>query len=241
MFLSEETDPAKKEISILRELGEMCYQKIFDRNKAAHLIKQVNVNWEFQPVDHPRYTTVLLANAEKASNLPMTELLLHNGADPNVLYGKYKTSPFCSLQFEGVMVYEDDEDRLKMAQLFLEHGADPLIEPDNSGGTLFDYVTYSVFTETAEDCDEDYLIYHARFLILLVAYGASSEYCTPCVTGVFDKADMSQYEFTLRREGNAILYGVITDRNKNIVAQLSAPTVDFWDYREERRLLSQNP
>ena len=44
MFLSEETDPAKKEIFILRELGEMCYQKNFDRNKAAHLIKQICLN-----------------------------------------------------------------------------------------------------------------------------------------------------------------------------------------------------
>ena len=205
------------------------------------MINRVDINREFQLVDHPWYTTVLLAEAERASNLPMAELLLHNGADPNVLYGMYKSSPFCSLQFEGVMVYQDDEDRLKMAQLFLEHGADPLIDPDNSGGTLFDYVTYSVFTETAEDCDEDHLIYHARFLILLVAYGVSSEYCAPRVTGVFDKTDMSQYELSVLREGDAILYGVITDRNKNTVAQLPAPTVDFWDYREEHRLIIRNP
>lgn len=241
MILFGEKNPLKKQIFILQKLERMCHQKDFEPQRAVHLIKRVDVNREFRSAIFPWYTTVLLAEAENASNLPMTELLLQNGADPNIVYGRYKSSPFCCLQFEGVMVYEDDEERLMMAQLFLEHGADPLIDPDNSGGTLFDYVTYSVFTETAEDCDEDYLIYHARFLILLVAYGASSEYCTPRVTGVFDKADMSQYEFTLLREGDAILYGVITDRNKNIVAQLPAPTVDFWDYCEERRLISQNP
>ena len=235
MILSEKRNHQQKEILLLQKLEKMCDQKYFDRNKAVHLIRQVNVNREFPSVDHPWYTTVLLANAEKASNLPMTELLLHNGADPNVLCGEYKSSPFCSLQFEGVMEHQDDEERLKMAQLFLEYGADPQIDPNRSGGSLFDYVTYSVFNETTEDYDEDYLVYHSRFLILLVAYGASSDYCTPCVTGVFDKTDMSQYAFDLLWKGNAICCGVIVDRDKNIVAQLPAPTVDFWEYREAQR------
>ena len=188
---------------MVHELEKMCLNKEFDREKAEQLIQQIDVNQIFVAESH-NYETVLLERASIWANVPMVELLLKNGADPNLVFNEEAT--LWDLQYNGD-TDEESEDRLKIAQLLLEYGADPLIDPENLGESLFDYVLDMVFNDDFGELWK----YRSRFFILLIAYGAKSEACTPRIVGSFDKAKMQQYEFYFVPEGNGRYSGVITD------------------------------
>ena len=194
---------------ILSELDKMCRQKNADIKKAEALMKQIDVNTEYVDPGWSRTITLLQAAAESA-NLEMAELLLNNNADPDFVFSKQCV--LWDLQYDDGKTIEENENRLKIAQLLLEYGADPHIDPEKTGEGLFDYVVFEVFND---DCAWGY---RARFLILLVAYGASSDYCSPRIVGSFDKKNMESYRFYLVASGKHGYSGVISDKDNAIVA-----------------------
>ena len=198
---------------MIQELIKMCTQKDFDLEKANELIQQIDVNEKFKKPDYSWNNTLLECASENA-NFSMVKLLLENGADPDIVADDL--GPLWSLQYADGETDKENKDRLKIAQLLLEYGANPLIDPENTNEGLFDYVVFKIFNDDLNDSWE----YLVRFFILLVAYGASSDYCTPHIVKEFDKADMSQYKFRFRSEGNGKYSGIITDRNDDIAAYI---------------------
>ena len=111
---------------------------------------------------------------------------------------------------------EENEQRLKIAQLLLEHGADPCIIPEQNGESLFEWVLYEVFNDSLDELWE----YRSRFFILLVAYGGKTTYCEPEIIKGFDKSDMSQYYFCLMPAKNGGYSGEVRDKNKDTIAYI---------------------
>ncbi len=148
------------EIQVLKKLAEMCQDSHFDQTEAVCLMKKADINRMFE---FAGFDTTLLETAIECFNLEMVALLLENGADPNqdAPYG----NPFWGLQYSSCEGKEKDEILLKIAQLCLEHGADPFMDPDQVGEGLFDYVLHS-----SGDDEGDQLIHRNRFLLLLIAY-----------------------------------------------------------------------
>ena len=198
---------------MIHELEKMISDKTFDTKNAEALMAQIDVNQEFVPKEH-NYKTTLLEWASMWANLPMVELLLKHGADPNRFFDNDE-STLWNLQYPDGETDEDNEQRLLITQRLLEYGADPFVDPDKTGEPLLDYVVFAVFND---DDAEDLWNYRSRFLILLVAFGAKSKYCIPRIVGEFDKANMKQYAFFMVPEGNGKYSGVITDGEGNDVA-----------------------
>ena len=198
---------------MIHELEKMISSKEFDIEKAELLIKQIDVNQEFVP-QKSNYKTTLLEWAATWANLPIAELLLKYGADPNQLFNGHE-STLWGLQYNDGENEEENEQLLLIAQRLLEYGADPLVDPENTGEPLLDYVVFSVFND--DDADELWN-YRSRFLILLVAFGAQSKYCIPRIVGEFDKTNMKQYEFFMVPRGNGKYSGLITDSQGNEIA-----------------------
>ncbi len=198
---------------MIYELETMIENKVFDADKAENIIKQIDVNQEFVAQKYNCKST-LLEWAAMWANLPMVELLLKYGADPNQLFNGDE-STLWNLQYNDGETERENEQRLLIAQRLLEHGADPLVDPDKTGEPLLDYVVYAVFND--DDAGESWN-YISRFLILLVAFGAQSEYCIPSIVGEFDKTNMKQYNFFMVPEGNGKYSGLITDGQGNDIA-----------------------
>lgn len=196
---------------MIHKLEKMCLQQEFDKDEATRIMKQLDVNQEFIPLEHS-WKTVLLEWASIWANVSMVELLLKNGANPNIVFNDEST--LWNLQYNDGETDEENENRLKIAQLLLEHGADPLIDPENTNECLYDYVMCSIFNDDFDELWE----YRSRFFILLVAYGAKTKYCNPRVVGKFDKMNMQQYKFIMVPEGNDKYSGVIRDAQGNNVA-----------------------
>lgn len=197
---------------MIHELEEMILSKTFDAKKAETLIKQIDVNQEFVTKKH-NYKTTLLEWAAMWANLPMAELLLKYGADPNQFFDNDE-STLWNLQYNDGETDEENEQRLLIAQRLLEYGADPLVDPDKTGEPLLDYVVFATFNDGVDELWE----YRSRFLILLIAFGAKSKYCIPRIVGEFDKTNMRQYDFFMVPEGNGKYSGVITDGQGNDIA-----------------------
>lgn len=197
---------------MIHELEKMISSKTFDAKKAKTLIEQIDVNQEFVTREYNCKTT-LLEWASMWASLPMVELLLKHGADPNQFFNHDK-STLWNLQYNDGETDEENEQRLLIAQRLLEYGANPLVDPDKTGEPLLDYVVFATFNDGVDELWE----YRSRFLILLVAFGAKSKYCIPRIVGEFDKTNMKQYEFFMIPEGNRKYSGVITDGQGNDVA-----------------------
>lgn len=197
---------------MIHELEKMILSKTFDAKKAEALIKQIDINQEFVTKEH-NYKTTLLEWASMWANLPMVELLLKYGADPNQFFDNDE-STLWNLQYNDGETDEENEQRLLIAQRLLEYGADPLVDPDKTGEPLLDYVVFATFNDGVDELWE----YRSRFLILLVAFGAKSKYCIPRIVGEFDKTNMRQYDFFMVPEGNGKYSGVITDGQGNDIA-----------------------
>jgi ankyrin repeat protein len=206
-----------------QRLYEMCQNNDFNIDEATSLMSEIDLN---MPFCEPRYNseTFLLYTAVFCRNIRMAELLLQNGADPNLIVDRE-----CALWDLQYCVYADEEYErnpeialaadnlnLKIAQLLLEHGADTNIAPE--GEDLFSYVVHAVFN----DFDTGRLLeYRSRFLILLIAYSGRSEYCEPEILIPFDKNNMEQYDFSfVKCPDNYHLFGEILDANCNVVARV---------------------
>ena len=206
-----------------QRLLELCKKDNFNTEEAQALLSSINAN---APLDDPSWKghkTTLLLEAILSTNLKMTQLLLKNGADPNMIWND--ENPFWDLQYneycnemyekDPEVAYAADEKRLLMAQLMLEHGADPCITVDQED--LFSYVLFAVF----EDDPGPLLDYRSRFLILLIAYGGKNHYCQPNIQKPFDKSNMAQYRFRRVPVGDGYhLTGEIVDDNYEVVATL---------------------
>lgn len=199
---------------MIRILEKMCADNNFDESIALELIKQVDVNDEFE-YSHYGLKTTLLEKAASNSNLKMTILLLNNGADPNKIFNKEECTLW-NLQYNDGETVEENEQRLKIAQLLLERGANPNIIPEKNGESLFEWVLYTIFNDSIDDLWG----YRSRFFILLVAYGGKTTYCEPEVIKDFDKSDMRQYYFCLMPEANGKYSGEIRDKNKDTIAYI---------------------
>ncbi len=192
----------------------MCADNNFDENIALEIIKQIDVNEEFERI-HYNSKTTLLEEAANNSNLKMATLLLQNGADPDKIFNKEECTLW-NLQYDDGETDEENEQRLKIAQLLLEYGADPVINPEHNGESLFEWVLYAIFNDSLDDLWD----YRSRFFILLVAYGGKTSYCEPEIIKDFDKSDMSQYYFCLISEKNNKYSGEIRDKNKHTIAYI---------------------
>lgn len=206
-----------------QRLFELCENEDFDIEEATQLISILDVN---EPVIDPSWSrehkTTFLMECVTNTNLKMAQLLLENGADPNMILND--ENAFWDLQYndysdeeyeEGNYAYQSDEKRLKIAQLMLEYGANPCIVVE--GENLFTHVAYATFNDDYGQLWE----HRSRFFVLLVAYGGKSNYCSPEILKPFDKSNMHQYKFYCVPVGDGYhLTGEIADGNQEVVAKI---------------------
>ena len=202
---------------MIRKLEDMCHNLNFDKKDAVNLIKQVNINQEFERNIKFgfSYKTTLQAEAVDNYNIQMLSLLLENGADPNQVYDE-EESELWNLQYNNGETEEENEIRLKMAQLLLEYGANPNMNPSNEPEDLFEWVWYEV-------CDEPYgdsWKYMSRFFILLIADGGKAKNLIPKIMIEFDKSNMSKYSFFFLKEKIDNFDAAIFDEEDNIIAYI---------------------
>ena len=201
-----------------KSLFRLCSDVNFDKETALSLIKAVDINKEL--VEDERYLNIkstFLSRASAYANIEMVRLLLENGADPNFILCAdkplYQENPFWDMQYPVSDDAAENETGLQIAQLMLDYGASPAIELE--GEDLFSYVVFGVFNDD-RDTSWEYL---CRFLIMLVAYGASNDYCHPEILKKFDKSYMAQYRLNLLPVGDGYhLTGEITDGNSEVIA-----------------------
>ncbi len=202
---------------MIRKLEDMCYDLNFNTNEAVNLIKNIDINQEFE--GNKKYgstaPTTLQVTAIENSNIKMLKLLLENGANPNQVYWD-EESALWNLQYNSCESLEIDEIRLQMAQLLLEYGADPNMNPGNEPEDLFDWVWFAL----CEDGYSDSWVYLGRFFILLVAYGAKTQTWSPKIIKEFDKSNMQKYRFWFMKERIDNRCGVIVDDQGNDVAYI---------------------
>ena len=201
-----------------KSLFRLCSDVNFDKETALSLIKAVDINKEL--VENERYLNIkstFLSRASAYANIEMVRLLLENGADPNFILCAdkplYQENPFWDMQYPVSDDAAENETGLQIAQLMLDYGASPAIELE--GEDLFSYVVFGVFNDD-RDTSWEYL---CRFLIMLVAYGASNDYCHPEILKKFDKSYMAQYRLNLVPVGDGYhLTGEITDGKGEVIA-----------------------
>ena len=158
-----------------KALFRLCADENFDKPTAQKLIAETDINKEH--IKDERYTgitTTFLPQAAMHINIEMVRLLLENGADPNFILCSdkplYQENPFWDMQYPVSDNAAENETGLQIAQLMLDYGASPAIELEED---LFSYVVSGVFNDD-RDTSWEYL---CRFLIMLVAYDASNDYC----------------------------------------------------------------
>lgn len=193
------------------KLLKMCSDLDFSIEDAENLFKQVNINKPFY--DKYGFLTTFLNEAIDEENLKMVEVLLKNGADPNLIFDgvavlwdlQYTAYPDEEFSLSKI-ADNSDENRLKIAQILLNYGANPNIVIDKE--SLFSYVHYVVFND--EDTQRQ-SAYRTRFFILLIAYGGCEKWCKPKIIKKFDKSKMSSYHLN----GFKIL-----DENDEVIAEI---------------------
>ena len=121
------------------ELLQMIENGSFDSARAQELIGQID------EIDHPiiglnGYNTTYMETAVDASNLEAVRFLLKNGADPNCDWNNLNICPWWDLQYNDPFNAEMDTERLEIAGLFLEYGADPNYLPEDECETLYEWV-----------------------------------------------------------------------------------------------------
>lgn len=177
------------------ELLTMFKSKTFDREKASRLLAEISdLN---QPIlDSGDYSTTYLYEAETYNNVEAVRFLLENGADPN--YCNLDILNACALHdlhFLWEEMQEEAAQRLEIAKLFFEFGADPDLWYETE--TLYDHVLWEVFNDSMTPHDWDYL---HRFFILLIAYGGGarkSNYIGAELSEPIDKSRIDEYDLRL--------------------------------------------
>lgn len=128
------------------ELLAMFESKTFDRETAARILAEIyDLN---QPIlDNGGYSTTYLYEAETYNNVEAVRFLLENGADPN--YCNLDILNSCALDdlhFLWEEMQEEAAQRLEIAKLFFEFGADPDLWCETE--TLYDHILWEVFNDS---------------------------------------------------------------------------------------------
>lgn len=199
---------------MIRELELMCRDNNFDKNQALAVILQTDVNQKFVP-SGCCFESMLLDLAVESVNADMVKMLLENGADPNQIFGTDEAILW-NIQYSFNESFELNERRLKIAQMLLEYGANPHINPGNEPEDLFEWV----WCELRDQPYDSVWVYQSRFFILLVAYGGAFRNRLPKTVRPFDKADMSKYSLRLLKENAEGYDAVILDENYSAVAYI---------------------
>ena len=175
------------------ELLLMFKSKTFDRAIASSIIAGIpDIN---QPIlDLYGYSTTYLFEAETYNNVEAVRFLLENGANPNIdVPDLLNNCPLTDLHFLWEEMGDEVEQRLEIAKLFFEFGADPNLLYDVE--TLYDHVEWEVFYQ---DVPHD-IKYLKRFFLILLAYGGGQTSLSngPRLTEKIDKTQIDQYDFKL--------------------------------------------
>ncbi len=203
---------------MIRKLEDMCHDLNFNKDHAVNLMKQVDLNQEFErnPKFGFTYTTTLQVEAIHNYNIDMLSLLLENGADPNQIYYEVETALW-DLQYDDGETDEENEIRLKMAELLLKYGANPNINPEDEPEDLFEWVWFELCHEGYDDSWK----YMSRFFILLVAYGGKAKNWEPKLLPAFDKRNATtKYSFFFLDPKTDDYDAAIFDEEDNIVAYI---------------------
>ena len=177
------------------ELLLMFKSKTFDCAIASSIIAGIpDLN---QPIlDLSGYSTTYLFEAESYNNVEAVRFLLENGANPNIdVPDALNDCPLNDLHFLWQEMGDEAEQRLEIAKLFFEFGADPNLLYDWE--TLYDHVLWEVFNDDITPHDWKYI---KQFFLILVAYGGggkSSYSDPPKLTEEIDKTRLNQYDFKL--------------------------------------------
>jgi len=147
---------------------ELCINKNFDPEVAVSILSQIDVSKEF--LHSPKWKGKVfssmwftpLSMAVFYCNLPMVELLLFLGADPNVIYDDCD-NVLWDLQYNDGETDEENETRLVIARRLLENGANPKIIVE--GEDLYHHILSCSQDDMGELAD-----YRMRFLDLIEEY-----------------------------------------------------------------------
>lgn len=179
------------------ELLTMFKSKSFDKATATRLLTEIpDLNQPISNLDG--YASTYLFEAQTYNNVDAVRFLLENGADPN--YCNLDLIDGCALDdlhFLWEEMQEEAAQRLEIAKLFFEYGADPDLWYETE--TLYDHVLWEVFNDSMTPHDWDYL---HRFFILLVAYGGGagkSNYMGAQLSEPIDKSRIDEYDLRLFR------------------------------------------
>ena len=176
------------------ELLTMFKNKTFDKELALRCLQMItDIN---QPIlDWNGYSTTYLFEAESHNNVEAVRFLLENGADPNFCYQDLISDCALSdLHFLYEEMVEESTQRLKIAKLFFEFGANPDIDYDFE--SLYDHVFWEVFNDDTPH-ERDYL---RKFLLLMIAYGGGkgiSRYPQAKFSEPIDTTRINEYELQL--------------------------------------------
>ena len=118
-----------------------------------------------------------------------------------------------SLQYTGDYP-EDNGIRLQIAEQLLKNGESPTVISE--GETLLDFVCYKIFNDPLDKEEWEYL---RKFMVLLVAYGGRTAYCSPQIIRDFDLDHLNKYRFDILQEADGYhLSAQIRDDQDNIIA-----------------------
>ncbi len=188
----------------------------FDAALAEALLNGADLN---APIcDLSGYSTTYLYGAVSNNNLQAVAFLLEHGADPNLNIPELIGD--CALwQLQYLDARQDWQTRYEICKLFFQHGADPNIKYD--GETLYDYIVFKIYNDTATDENDWENILH--LYKLLVIYGGGSEdgaYGKPALKSIdLNKADEYEVRFSKHEDGYHIT-GVLVDGDGKNVGKL---------------------
>ena len=139
--------------------------------------------------------------------------LLKSGVDYPVIDPLWEWPYLWSLQYTGDYP-EDNSIRLQIAEQLLKNGESPIVMSD--GEPLLDFVCYKIFNDPLDNEEWEYL---RKFMVLLVAYGGHTEYCSPRIIRPFDLDHLSKYRFDIFLEADGYHRSAqIRDEQNNVIA-----------------------
>lgn len=151
-------------VTRLREIESMCRDPNFDTARAAEILTQMNPDQEFVSCrwEEIPYPSTLMKEAAMSGNVKMAKMLLDAGANPNQIFDNGTENVLWDLQYADGETPEENENRLCIARLLLEYGANPRIKIEDDE----DLLRWATFCWCEFD-DGEQAIYRDRFIRLL--------------------------------------------------------------------------